>query len=88
MSSPVSPYSTSDASSLVGSLSKLDEVSAISGPAPSLVPPLSSPELLSQGLGSLAPDLVFVLCSSQQASPASPRLGKQTVGQLFMGVSS
>jgi hypothetical protein len=47
VSSPVSPYSTGGASGLVGSLSKPGEVSAISGPAPSLVPPLSYPELLS-----------------------------------------
>lgn len=79
MSSPVSPDAAYGASGLAGSLSKTGEVSTISGPASSsLVPPLSSPKLLSQCLGSLAPDLVFVcdfsgvLRSLQQASLASP----------------
>jgi hypothetical protein len=61
LSSPVSPDSAGGDSRLAGSLSKPGEVFAISGPAPSsLVPPLSSPELLSQGLGSLALDVVSV----------------------------
>jgi hypothetical protein len=63
--------SAGGASGLAESLSKPGEVSTISGPAPSsLVLPLSSLELLSQGLGSLALYLVSVcdfsgvLCSS------------------------
>jgi hypothetical protein len=93
VSSPVSPDSAGGASGLAGSLSKPGEVSPISGPAPSsLVPPLSSLELMSQGLGSLAPDLVFVryflgvLCSSQQASPASPQAWKADYGLAFPSV--
>jgi len=59
VSSPVSSDYASGASGLAGSLSRPGEVSAISGLTPSsLVPPLCSPELLRQGLGSLAPDLV------------------------------
>jgi hypothetical protein len=102
VSSPVSPDSASGASDLAGSLSKPSEVSTISGPEPSsLVPPLSSPELMSQDLGSLAPDLVYVrdfsgvLCSSQQASPAValgqakvPQAWKAGCGSAFPGVSS
>jgi hypothetical protein len=73
----VSSDYASGASGLAGSLSRPGEVSAISGLTPSsLVPPLCSPELLRQGLGSLAPDLVSVrdfsrvLYSLQQASLA------------------
>jgi hypothetical protein len=80
VSSPVSPDSAGGTFGLAGSVSKMGEVSAISRPAPSsLVPPLSSSKLPSQGLGSLVSDLVSVrdfsgvLGSSPQASLASPQ---------------
>jgi hypothetical protein len=76
VSSPVSLDSVGGASGLAGSLSKLGEVFALTGPTlSSLVPPLFLLEMLSHGLGSLVPaldavcDSSGVLSSSQQASP-------------------
>jgi len=98
VSSLVSPNSASGASGLTGSQSKPGEVSTLTGPAlSSLVPPLFSLEMLSQGLGSLAPTLDVVcdssgvLCSSQQASLGQakfPQPGKAGCGSAFPSVSS
>jgi hypothetical protein len=102
VSSPVSPDSIGGASGLAGSLSKPGEVFALTDPALSTqVPPLLSPEMLSQGLSSLAPaldvvcDSSRVLSSSQQASSAVvpsqakvPQAWKAGCGLAFPGDSS